>query len=281
MTSSAKRLLFGTAGIPHSAAKDSTLSGIECISKLKLDCLEIEFVKGIKMGVDTALKIKNAALARQISLSAHAPYYVNLNAEEEGKRLVSQERILATARIAELCGARSVVFHCGYYGRSTPEQAYETILKGVKEVSSILRSERNKVVLRPETMGRHSQFGSLEEILKLCREVEGILPCIDFSHIYTRNGKANSYSEFHRILRKVEKKLGKKALKKVHLHISGAEFTKKGERKHVDLKECDFHYDDWIQVLKDFEVEGIVICESPNLEQDALMLKKLYVGQIE
>jgi deoxyribonuclease-4 len=278
MISAAEKLLFGTAGIPHSAAKDSTLSGIDCISELKLDCLEIEFVKGIKMGTDTALKIKNAALARQVSLSAHAPYYINLSAEEEGKRLVSQERILATARIAEICGARSVVFHGGYYGKSTPEQAFETILKGVKEVSSILRSERNKVVLRPETMGRHSQFGSLEEILQLCREVEGILPCIDFSHIYTRNGKANSYLEFHRIFKKIEKKLGKKALKNAHIHISGAEYTKKGERKHIDLQESDFHYDDWIQVLKDFEVEGMVICESPNREQDALMLKKLYWG---
>ena len=124
MTLAVKKLLFGTAGIPHSAAKDSTLSGIDCISELKLDCLEIEFVKGIKMGTDTALKIKDAALARQVSLSAHAPYYVNLNAEEEGKRLVSQERILATARIAEKCGARSIVFHGGYYGKSTPEQAF-------------------------------------------------------------------------------------------------------------------------------------------------------------
>jgi deoxyribonuclease-4 len=278
MISASKKLLFGTAGIPHSAAQDSTLSGIEIVSKLKLDCMEIEFVKGVKMGTDMAKKIKEAARAHNIRLSAHAPYYVNLNADEEGKRLLSQERILKTARIAEICGARNIVFHCGYYGRTTPEQAYETILKGLKEVSSILKSERSKVVLRPETMGKRSQFGSLEEILQLCRDVDGILPCIDFSHLYTREGKANSYNEFYRIFRKIEKKLGKKALKNAHIHISGAEYTEKGERKHVNLKECDFRYDDWIQVLKDLNVEGTVICESPNLEKDALMLKKLYVG---
>ena len=276
MTSAAKKLLFGTAGIPLSSDNNTTLSAIEFVSKLKLDCLEIEFVKGVKMGTDTAQKIKEAASARHITLSAHAPYYINLNAEEEGRRLVSQERILATARIAETCGARSVVFHCGYYGKSTPEQAYENIVKGLKEVSSILKSERNKVVLRPETMGRLSQFGSLEEIIQLCRDVDGLLPCLDFSHLYTRNGKANSYLEFHRILRKIEKKLGKRALKNAHIHISGAEFTKKGERRHINLKESDFRYDDWIQALKDFEVEGMVICESPNLEKDALMLKKLF-----
>ena len=277
MPSAAKKLLFGTAGTPLSAAADSTLAGIKRIAELKLDCLEIGFVKGVKMGRDLAQKIREAALAHNISLSVHAPFYVNLNSEEEGKRLASQERLLSSVRMAELCGAQSVVFHAGYYGRSTPEQAFETIKKGVKEVWSILKSERSRVVLRPETMGKKSQFGSLEEILLLCREVEGILPCIDFSHIHTREGKANTYNEFYRIFKKAEKKLGKVALKKAHIHISGAEYTEKGEREHINLRESDFRYDDWIQVLKDFEVEGLVICESPNLEKDAIMLKKLYI----
>jgi deoxyribonuclease-4 len=278
MMSASNRLLFGTAGIPHSAAEESTLEGIKRISELGLDCLEIEFVKGVKMGSDTAQKIKKTALTNNVRLSAHAPYYVNLNAEEEGKRLASQERLLTTARIAEKCGAESVAFHCGYYGMSSPEKAFKTIKGGLAEVVSILKSERSRARLRPETMGKRSQFGSLEEILLLCREVDGLLPCIDFSHIYAREGKANNYNAFHRIFKKISKKLGKEALKKSHIHISGTLFSKKGELKHVDLEESDFRYDDWIQALKDFEVEGMVICESPNLEQDAMMLKKLYMG---
>lgn len=276
MTPASKKLLFGTAGIPLSSSISSTLAGIERLAELKLDCLEIEFVKGMKMGTDLAQKIKEASIAHNISLSAHAPYYVNLNSIEEGKRLSSQERLLSTARMAELCGARSVVFHAGYYGRSTPENTFETIKKGVMEVASILRSERSKVILRPETMGKRSQFGSLEETLLLCREIEGLLPCLDFSHMHAREGKANSYNEFYRILEKVERKLGKGALENVHIHISGAEYNEKGEIKHINLKESDFRYDDWIQALKDLEVEGSVICESPNLEKDVTMLKKLY-----
>ncbi len=181
--------------------------------------------------------------------------------------------------MAEKCGAKSVVFHCGYYGKSSPEQTYETIKKGLKDVLSILRSERNRVVLRPETMGKKSQFGSLEEILFLCRELDGMLPCIDFSHLHARNGKANHYREFLRILKKIEKKLGMSAIKKMHIHISGVAYSKKGEIKHLILNESDFHYDEWVQAFKDFGARGMVICESPNLEQDALMLKELYIAE--
>lgn len=278
MTSASKKLLFGTAGVPQSTSPHSTLAAVQKIAQLGLDCLEIEFVWGVKMGSDLCQKIKEKARELHIALSVHAPYFVNLNSNEEGKRMSSQERLLSSARMAKKCGAKSVVFHCGYYGESSPEQTYKTVRKGLEDVLSILKSERNPVVLRPETMGKKSQFGSLEEILFLCRDLDGMLPCIDFSHIHSRRGKANNYNEFHRILKKIEKKLGKAAIKNMHIHISGVAYSDKGEIKHLILNESDFRYEEWIQALKDYGVEGRVICESPNLEQDALMLKKLYTA---
>ena len=276
MTSVSKNLLFGTAGVPQSTSPHSTLAAVQEISRLGLDCLEIEFVWGVKMGSDLCQKIKEKAKELRVALSVHAPYFVNLNSVEEGKRLSSQERLLSSARMAEKCGAKSVVFHCGYYGKSNPETTYETIRKGLQDILSILKSEKNPAVLRPETMGKKSQFGSLEEILFLCRDLDGMLPCIDFSHIHAREGKVNSYDEFFRVLKKIEKKLGNGAIKNMHIHISGVAYSGKGEIKHLILNESDFRYEEWIQALKDYGVEGRVICESPNQEQDALMLKKLY-----
>jgi len=272
----AEELLFGTAGVPQSASGTSSLSGIKEISRLGLDCMEIEFVKGVKMGSDTAKHIAEEASKEKIRLSVHAPYYINLNSPEEGKRLASQERILSSSRLAALCGAGSVVFHPGYYGNRPPDAAFESIQKSLKEVVSILKSERSPITLRPETMGRKSQFGTLEEILFLCREVEGLLPCIDFSHLHARREKANSYPEYLRILKKISKKLGDAALKNMHIHVSGAHYSDKGEIKHLNLKESDFRYEEWIEALKDMGVKGMLICESPNQEQDALMLKELY-----
>ena len=129
MKTVSNKLLFGTAGVPHSSPRPTTLSGIKRISEISLDCLEIEFVRGMKMGSDLAQKIKKATLEYDVQVSAHAPYYLNFNSEEKGKRMASQERLMSTARTAELCGASNVVFHPGYYQRSTPEQAYTTIKK--------------------------------------------------------------------------------------------------------------------------------------------------------
>jgi deoxyribonuclease-4 len=272
-------LLFGTAGVPLGSQDATTVRGIEHTFALGLDCQEIEFVNGVKMGLDTARKVAAGAAARKVRLSAHAPYFINLNAEDRGKRLQSQDRILATARIAHACGAGSAVFHAGFYGRRSPEQTFVEIRKELAQVVSILRSERVPVTLRVETMGKRSQFGSLEEVLNLCREIEDVQPCLDFSHLHAREGRINSYDEFARVLSKVEKKLGRAALRNAHIHISGSHYSEAGELKHLDLMLSDFRFDDWIEALVDFDVRGLVICESPNREEDALMLKKLYQGR--
>ena len=276
MTSASRGLLFGTAGVPLSSPASSTLGAIEHVKKLGLDCLEVEFVKGVKMGSDTAKLIRHKADSLDIRLSVHAPYYINLNSPEGGKRLASQERLIASARLGRHLGARNVVFHAGYYGRDVPERAYDTIKRALLDICSILKAEGNPIALRMETMGKQSQFGTLDEVLSLCREVDGLLPCLDFSHLHAREGGISTYVHFSRILRKVEKKLGSAILADLHIHVSGVHYGDQGEIRHLDFVKSDFRYDQWVQAVRDKGVEGTVICESPNLETDALMLKNLY-----
>lgn len=276
MMAASRGLVFGTAGVPLSTPVSSTLAALDHLKRIGLDCLEIEFVKGVKMGSDTAGEIGRKAAALGIRLSVHAPYYINLNSGEPGKRLASQEHLLASARLARILGARSLVFHGGYYGRDTPEETFRNIKKALRDVGSILKSEQNPVVLRPETMGKTSQFGSLDEVLALCREVDGLLPCFDFSHIHARERNENSYRHFSHVLRKIQKKLGPRSLADMHIHIAGILYGERGEIKHLDLRKSDFNFDAWLEALRDAGAAGMVICESPNLEADALMLKKLY-----
>jgi deoxyribonuclease-4 len=276
MRPASEGLLFGTAGVPHSAAADSTVSGIERVRELGLDCLEVEFVRGVHMDAETAAAVRRAAEKHGVRLSVHAPYFINLNAADEGKRLQSQERLLKSARTAAACGAVSVVFHAGYYGESEPEQTGRTIRAGLARIMSIVRQERLPVSLRIETMGKRSQFGSLDEVLSLCREVDGLKPCLDFSHLYAREGRVNSYGEFERVLSKVAKKLGLRALRDLHIHIAGIHYGHAGELKHLNLEEADFRYYEWLEALRAIDASGMVVCESPNLEQDALMLQSLY-----
>lgn len=271
-----KRLLFGTAGVPDSAATPSTIAGIERAADLGLECLEVEFVNGVNMSQATAIEVRRTAERRGIRLSAHAPYFINFNSPDPGKRMQSQERLLKTARRAADCGAGPVVFHAGYYLGGPPEAAAAAIKKELAAVASIVRQERLPVSLRIETMGKRSQFGSLDEVLAICRDIEGVEPCLDFAHIYAREGRVNSYEEFERVLAKVAKKLGPGSLKRVHIHIAGILFNGSGEIKHLNLAETDFRYDEWLEVLLASGAAGMVVCESPDQEQDAVILKTAY-----
>jgi len=269
-------LLFGTGGAPHSAKTQSTIGGIERIAELGLGCMEIEFVQGVRMGEEGARLVADVAIRKGVKLSAHAPYFINLNAHEPEKIRASQGRILQTARIASLCGAESVVFHTAFYLGDSAEKAYGTVKKYLEEIVKQLKRENNRVWIRPEITGKGSQFGTIEEVLNLSAELERVAPCIDFTHWHARTGKFNSYPEFASILLRVEERLGRAALDDIHIHVSGVNYGKKGEIKHLNLEESDFRYAELLNALKDYDAKGMVICESPNLEQDALLLQATY-----
>jgi deoxyribonuclease-4 len=271
-----EKLLFGTGGAPHSSKTESTIDGIKRIAELGLGCMEIEFVQGVRMGEAAARLVAETAAREGVRLSAHGPYFINLNAREPEKITASQGRILQTARIAAICGAESIIFHAAYYLGDPLEKTYSAVKKYLGEVMNQLKRENNRVWVRLEVMGKPSQFGTIDEVLRLCTELEGVGIGMDFAHWHARSGRANSYPEFTSVLQQIGQRLGKQALENMHIHVSGIAYGEKGERKHLNLPESDFKYAELLKAFKDYDVKGIVICESPNLEEDALLLQGTY-----
>jgi deoxyribonuclease-4 len=269
-------LLFGTGGTPHSARTQSTIDGIERIAELGLGCMEIEFVQGVRMGEAGARLVAETAGRAGVKLSAHAPYFINLNAHEPEKIRASQQRILQSARIGSICGAESVVFHAAFYLGDPPHEVYNQVKNRLAEVVNRLKQENIQLWIRPEITGKGSQFGTIDEAINLSTDLERVAPCIDFAHWHARTGAFNSYPEFASILLKVRERLGDKALQNMHIHFAGIAYSQKGEIKHLNLKESDFQYVELLQALKDYSAGGLVICESPNLEGDALLLQATY-----
>ncbi len=273
-----KALLFGPAGVPHSSPKKSTEEGIKQVAKLGLDCMELEFVQGVRMKPDLARKVNRLRQKLGLELTVHAPYFINLNSREPEKVRKSIERILDSARIGYLAGAKSVTFHAAFYQKDDPEKVYQRVKVALIEILSTLDKEGIRIDIRPETTGKPTQFGTLEEILRLSQEFPGrVYPCVDFAHLHARyNGGQNSYEEFAETLDKIGKALGNEALENMHIHISGIAYGPKGEKNHLNLMESDMNYRDLIRAFVDKGIKGCVVSESPNLEGDALMLKKLY-----
>lgn len=274
----ANKMLFGTAGIPHSTEKPTAANGVRRIKELGLGAMELEFVQRAQMKPEHRVDVKAVQKETGIFLSAHAPYYVNLNSEEQEKLDASRERIIRTAEIANDCGADSVIFHPAFYMKTTPREAYNNVKAQMEMIIGELDKAENGIMLRPETMGKPSQFGSLEECVQLSKEFSGrVLPCVDFSHLHARTGgKLNTFDEFISELKLIKKELGAAALRNMHCHISGIEYTNKGERKHLVFAEADFAYNDLMKAFAEMGCAGIAICESPSLEDDALLLHKAY-----
>ena len=147
----------------------------------------------------------------------------------------------------------------------------------MKKIEKELKDNSVKVWVRPETTGKPTQFGTYQELLKLSQELEMCMPCIDFAHLHARtNGKYNSQDEWRTVLTDVENALGKKALQEMHIHVSGIAYGEKGEKHHLMLDESDLKYKEMLKVWKEFKLGGVVICESPTMEADALLLKKTW-----
>jgi deoxyribonuclease-4 len=271
------KLHFLTAGLPLASENKGYKKGLNIIEEMDLDGLEVEFVHGVRLNEQNQNLLKDFSQKENIKLTCHGPYYINLNSQEEEKIEASVIRILDTARMAKEIGAFSITFHAAFYMGMNENEVFKKVETSMQEICSVLEKENNDIWVRPETTGKPTQWGNLEEIVKLSKNFKQVLPCVDFSHLHARtNGLYNTYDEFCKIFDYIGKELGKEALDNFHAHIAGIEYSVKGEKKHLMLKESDMNYKDLMKAFKAFDVKGVVVCESPIMEEDAVLLKEYY-----
>lgn len=271
------KLRFTTAGQPICTEGAGYERAFQILEELKLDGMELEFVHGVRMSPPNQKLVKELSKAKDMVLTAHGPYYINLNSKEDEKIEASKKRIIDTAKMAESIGGYSITYHAAFYMGMDKKDVYNRIEKSTAEIVETLQKENVKIWIRPETTGKGTQWGDVEEIVRLSKTFEQVLPCVDFSHLHARtNGKYNTYDEFAKVFETIGNEIGQYALENFHAHIAGIEYGEKGEKKHLLLEESDMNYKDLMKAFKDFDVKGVVVCESPIMEKDAVLLKTYY-----
>ena len=268
---------FGPAGIPIQCSGRSTLDGIKCVRELGLSAMEMEFVRGVRLSQDSALEIGKRAKELDISLSSHAPYYVNFCSKEEQKIANSRKHLFDSARITGLAGGRITVFHPGFYQKLDPGTAYAVAKRELSGLVEALKSHGIKTILGAETVGKKSAFGSLEENIRLSQDIEQVEPVLDFAHLLARGDFSISTKEDYRgILSFLEERLPGSS-NHIHCHFSEINFTGKGERNHLALGSNNKPpYKPFMELLAENGYRATVICETPNLEIDALKMQEWY-----
>lgn len=273
-------LRFGTVGSPQTTPTVGTPAAIRHSKELGLEHLEIAWTRSVSVSDETCEEIRQTAVDCGISLSVHAPYFINLNSQTKEKMLKSDERLLAAARAGFKCGARDIVFHPGSYHKMPPQEVYPIIRDQLALIAEVLEIEGTQVILRPETMGKVAVFGTLEENIQLARDVEGVLPCIDWAHLYARTGDGsfNTRDDFRRALDLIGEQLGERGIKQSHFHISGIAYTPKGEKAHIPMLESPQRFTDLFELFVEYGVAGTVGVEAPEPfhTADALTFQALY-----
>jgi len=276
---------FGPAGNSESFAKisKSSLAAPAWLASIGLDCYEYQCGKGVNVGEETARKLGEKAVEHNISLSLHAPYFINLANPDPESLKKTCGYILSGCRAADWMGATRVIIHSGALMKRTRREAQEIALGSLREVIRVCDGEGfAHITLCPETMGKINQLGDLDEVLELCTLDERLVPCVDFGHLYARTlGGLEGAEACEAMLDRIEEILGGDRASTFHSHFSQIEFTPNGgEKCHRTFEDNGGFGPDWTPLAQSVARRGwspTFICESAGTQaEDALEMKRVY-----
>jgi len=271
---------FGTVGSPEATPPKpgGTVGGIQYAASVGLDALELAWVQGVRVGETACAAIKQAGAETGMALSVHAPYYINLNGDnEKWPRL--RKYLIDAAHFGNLAGATDIIFHPGTYFSRPADEVLKVTIPRLQGCVDELRAAGNPVTLRPEVSGKAAMLGSLSDVLAMAQAIPGVVPCIDFAHLHARlgDGAMNTYDEWMSALEFYRKSLGDEAMQHLHIHLSGINYGPKGEKNHLIMEEADLDFRNLMRALHAAGVKGRLMCESPVLEVDALKFRQLWM----
>ena len=274
---------FGPAGNAESFPYKSSVDAPRWLKEIGLDCYEYQCGKGVNVGEATARKIGLAAVEQGITLSLHAPYFINL-ANPDAESLEKTIGYITSACLAaDWMGAGRVIIHSGALMKRTRREAQDIALRSIREVVRACDDAGfGHITLCPETMGKINQLGDLDEVLELCTVDERLIPCVDFGHLYARSlGVDDGAETYIRMLDRMKEILGEERASRFHSHFSHIEFTPNGgEKCHRTFEDDGGYGPDWTPLAAEIARRGwspTFICESAGTQaEDALTMKRIY-----
>lgn len=268
---------FATAG--HKKSEEMP----EWLASHGLSAYEISFTNGIKMSDEKCLLLGKLFAEKNITLSVHAPYYINFANPDSAMIEKSIGYIINSLKKMKLLGAKRLVFHPGALMKQSREEAHQRVLQNLKLLIERINQEKFDFEFQicPETMGKHGQCGTVKEVAEMCALDNRIIPTLDFGHINAfGQGSLIAESDFRHVFEVLKSYMGQR-YKDVHIHFTHIEYGTKGEIKHVLASDNPFNFgpdfEPLAKVLKELDISGEIISESPGHQtREALAMKNIY-----
>ena len=272
---------FGPAGNAADFPYKTSAQAPGWLRELGLDCYEYQCGKGVHVGEDTARRIGAAAREHGITLSLHAPYFINLANPDPAALQKTIGYITDACLTASRMGAGRVIIHSGALMGRTRRQALDIALRSLREVLRACDDAGfGALTLCPETMGKVGQLGTLDEVLALCGVDSRITPCIDFGHLNARTlGGIQTKVDYAAILDRMAEVLGDDRARQFHVHFSRIEYSAGGEKRHWTFADTQFGPEPQplMELLAQRQLTPVVICESAGTQaEDAQTMQQMY-----
>ena len=215
--------------------------------------------------------LKDLARELDVQLSLHTPYYMDLVSNGELTEN-SLNYIIWGGILANEVGAKYVVNHVGLYGNLTKTQAMKNVVENVKYLKKRFRELKLKPQLGFEVSGKQVIFGSLDEIVTLCKKVKGVLPIVNFAHIHARsNGGLKEAKDFEEVFDKINPFWKEE----YYVHFAGVFYENGNETAITPIKRGDLKFETLASVILENEYNITVISSSPLLEHDAVYMRTI------
>ncbi|MBQ9790165.1 MAG: TIM barrel protein [Clostridia bacterium] len=250
-----------------------------------LDSFEYAFNKGIFLSDEKASQYREIFEKHGIELTVHGPYFINFANPDDMMAEKSYGYIIKSLQKMRLMGAKKLVFHPGSLTKQTREKAFEVTMDRLKTLVGILDEYGfDDMFICPETMGKHGQIGTVEEVAQMCALDPRIMPTLDFGHINSfTGGTLKTKDDYIEVFKTLEKYIGDR-YKNVHIHFSKIMYGPKGELKHLTFEEDNEYGPDFeplAEALKELGVNATVICESRGSQtDDAIQMKQIFETKI-
>ena len=288
-------LKLGPAGVPLSCKGRTIVEGMDDITVLGLDAMEVQTVRTIQpQHFDQYWQAGILSWKSDFEMNMHGPYYAELlgKKRERNRTLSKMETSLQAGKIIN---ARHLTFHVGPYGEYDPgtkanEQVANVmsgIVERVREVWGVEGEEEDYAafpwvhesepsLVGIETSGRQELWGTVEEVLEVCNHVEGTVPVLNMGHIHARgHGRLRTSEDYAELFDQARETYGGSTF---YCHFAGVEHRMGNALHYTQIKKSDLKFEPFAEYLAE---EGdwmdiTIISDSPLLEHDAMYMLQHY-----
>ncbi len=276
---------FGPSGNSEAFYQEGykeTAQAPKWLSEQGLNAFEYAFTLGQFLTDKTAAKIAEEGKKYDIEFSVHAPFYINFANPSDTAYENNFKFLLNSVAGLKKLGGRHCVLHIGSQMKMTREEAMANIKRTFTEFIREFERTENSIYLCPETMGKYTQIGSVDEIFEICTWGDCVLPTLDFGHINSvMQGALKTKEDFISILQKGIDKIGYEKMKGCHIHFSKIMYGAKGEIKHLTFDDTVYGPEPkpFLEAIKELKLEPVIISESAGTQsKDAAIMRDIYMN---